>query len=193
MYQYTDEYYVYSETAQALEKTILSHFNLTEKNLQQIAEYETKQSKQPERNPVQSLHREKKTTTEVKKQKNNTDEQKKSEEAFPAKKHPGGRPKGSRNKSTLEREAREEALRKEGKLPPKRHVGRPKGSKNKTHKLASNASQEPAKKHPGGRPKGSKNKSTLEREAREEALRKEGKLPPKRPVGRPKGSKNKKD
>ena len=193
MYQYTDEYYVYSETAQALEKTILSHFNLTEKNLQQIAEYETKQSKQPERNPVQSLHREKKTTSEVKKQKNNTDEQKKSEEAFPAKKHPGGRPKGSRNKSTLEREAIEEALRKEGKLPPKRPVGRPKGSKNKTHKLASNASQEPAKKHPGGRPKGSKNKSTLEREAREEALRKEGKLPPKRPVGRPKGSKNKKD
>ena len=42
-----------------------------------------------------------------------------------------GRPKGSKNKKTLEREAREAELAAAGKLPPKRKRGRPVGSKNK--------------------------------------------------------------
>ena len=42
-----------------------------------------------------------------------------------------GRPPGSKNKKTLEREAELARLEKEGKLPPKRGRGRPPGSKNK--------------------------------------------------------------
>ena len=42
-----------------------------------------------------------------------------------------GRPKGAKNKKTLEREAREAELAAAGKLPPKRKRGRPIGSKNK--------------------------------------------------------------
>lgn len=63
-----------------------------------------------------------------------------------------GRPKGSKNKSTLERER----LLAEGKLtlPEKGKPGRPKGSKNKPK---APEAEEPIKRRPG-RPKGSKNK-----------------------------------
>ena len=61
-----------------------------------------------------------------------------------------GRPKGSRNRKTLERER----LLAEGKisLPEKRSPGRPKGSKNKPK------TDEPKEKRGPGRPRGSKNK-----------------------------------
>ncbi len=74
-----------------------------------------------------------------------------------------GRPKGSKNKKTLEREA---ALSEQG-ATPKRGKGRPKGSKNKKtleREAMEAALGKPQKRGPG-RPKGSKNKKTLEREA----------------------------
>ena len=74
-----------------------------------------------------------------------------------------GRPKGSKNKKTLEREAQ---ARAEGTTEAKPKRG-------------------------PGRPKGSKNKKTLQREAELKAAH-EAKYPPKRKPGRPKGSKNKK-
>ena len=80
----------------------------------------------------------------------------------PAKKR--GRPPGSKNRKTLEREALESLKG----TTPKRGKGRPKGSKNKKtlEREALMAAQElsPVKKK-RGRPKGSKNKKTLEREA----------------------------
>lgn len=85
-----------------------------------------------------------------------------------------GRPKGSKNKKTLAREAFEASLREEAlREQIKRGRGRPKGSKNKTT-LAREAAEEAlraqsAKRSPG-RPKGSKNKTTLEREAALELL-----------------------
>ena len=49
------------------------------------------------------------------------------EELIPAPKRGPGRPKGSKNKKTLEREAKQQAIEQ----LPKRKPGRPKGSKNK--------------------------------------------------------------
>lgn len=74
-----------------------------------------------------------------------------------------GRPKGSKNKRTLERETE---LAAQG-TKPKRGRGRPKGSKNKKtlEREAMEASSEKQVKRGPGRPKGSKNKKTLEREA----------------------------
>ena len=84
------------------------------------------------------------------------------EEAHPVKKR--GRPPGSKNKTTLEREAMEAA----NGAVPKRGKGRPRGSKNKKtlEREAVMAAQglSPVRKK-RGRPKGSKNKKTLEREA----------------------------
>ena len=74
-----------------------------------------------------------------------------------------GRPKGSKNKKTLEREAAHAAQ----SPVQKRGRGRPKGSKNKKtleREAAAAASGKQIKRRPG-RPKGSKNKKTLEREA----------------------------
>jgi hypothetical protein len=106
-----------------------------------------------------------------------------------------GRPKGSKNRKTLEREALEAA---QGGSVEKRRPGRPKGSKNR--KTLEREAQARAEAEAGtmaepkrgrGRPKGSKNRKTLEREAALKAAR-EAKYPPKRGRGRPKGSKNKK-
>lgn len=74
-----------------------------------------------------------------------------------------GRPKGSKNKATLERETKAAAQGTE----PKRGRGRPKGSKNKKtlEREAQEASLGKSEKRGRGRPKGSKNKKTLEREA----------------------------
>lgn len=74
-----------------------------------------------------------------------------------------GRPKGSKNKKTLEQEA---ALAAQGSTP-KRGRGRPKGSKNKkTLELeARKATNGNTVKRGPGRPKGSKNRKALEREA----------------------------
>ena len=74
-----------------------------------------------------------------------------------------GRPKGSKNKKTLEQEA---ALAAQGSTP-KRGRGRPKGSKNKkTLELeAMKATNGNTVKRGPGRPKGSKNRKALEREA----------------------------
>ena len=99
-----------------------------------------------------------------------------------------GRPKGSKNKKTLEREQAEATAKQEEKRGP----GRPKGSKNKKtleREQAEAAAKKQEEKRGPGRPKGSKNKKTLEREQAEAAAKKQEE---KRGPGRPKGSKNKK-
>ena len=81
-----------------------------------------------------------------------------------------GRRKGSKNKATLEQEAK---LAAAGVVPPvKRKPGRPQGSKNKStlEREAREATMPPTVKRKPGRPAGSKNKKTIEREAAE-ALR----------------------
>ena len=89
-----------------------------------------------------------------------------------------GRPKGSKNKKTLEREkASSETMT--STIPQKRGRGRPKGSKNKKTLEREKASAEAVdstipQKRGRGRPKGSKNKKTLEREAAQAAEKKEG-------------------
>ena len=83
-----------------------------------------------------------------------------------------GRPKGSKNKSTLDRERSEAEYMANG-VP---------------------SSEDTKAKRKPGRPKGSKNKSTLAREAKELLLREQALLEQtqlKRKRGRPKGSKNK--
>ncbi len=111
-----------------------------------------------------------------------------------------GRPKGSKNRKTLEREALAAAGggADQGGSGGKRGPGRPKGSKNRktlereaqARAEAEGAAEERPKRGPG-RPKGSKNKKTLEREAELKAAH-DAKYPPKRGRGRPKGSRNKK-
>ena len=103
-----------------------------------------------------------------------------------------GRPKGSKNRATLEREAYEAAAGISTNAKPKRPRGRPKGSKNKStlEREAAQAGMPEQPKRKPGRPKGSKNKATLAREAAEEAAR-QAAMQPKRKPGRPKGSKNK--
>ena len=136
-------------------------------------------------------------------------------DTIPVKRKPG-RPKGSKNKRTLERERHEG--RQAVKPPAKR--GRPLGRKN-NKTLAREAAEALLPPKPPakiGRPKGSKNKKTLEREAalsllppkptakrgrplgrkNNKTLEREAALslhPPKPPAkrGRPLGSKNKKD
>lgn len=109
-----------------------------------------------------------------------------------------GRPKGSRNKKTLEREAEQAAAGIQPEEKPKRKPGRPKGSRNKAtlereaqQAAAGSTSQEEQPKRRPGRPKGSKNKKTLEREAEFAALAARAEAPQRKP-GRPKGSKNRK-
>ena len=122
------------------------------------------------------------------KQSSTTAEANKKDEPISPKRKPG-RPKGSKNKKTLEREAAEAALKA---AAPKRGPGRPKGSKNKKtleREAAEAAMKAAAPKRGPGRPKGSKNKKTLEREAAEAALKAAAQ---RRGPGRPKGSKNKK-
>ena len=98
----------------------------------------------------------------------------------PAPKRGRGRPLGSKNKATLEKEANKAFEQNK----PTRRPGRPKGSLNKKTLAKMGLKTEPIVKHSRpGRPKGSKNKVTLEREAKEaQHLR--------RKPGRPKGSKN---
>lgn len=77
-----------------------------------------------------------------------------------------GRPKGSKNRKTLEREAILAAQGQEQK--PKRGRGRPKGSKNKKtleREALAAQSAAPIKRRPGRPKKDSKDKKTLKREA----------------------------
>ena len=99
-----------------------------------------------------------------------------------------GRPKGSKNRATLEREAYEAAAGISTNAKPKRPRGRPKGSKNKStlEREAAQAGMPEQPKRKPGRPKGSKNKATLAREAARQAAL----AMMKRGPGRPKGSKN---
>ncbi len=71
----------------------------------------------------------------------------------PTPKRKPGRPKGSKNKKTLEREELEKTL----PAKPKRGKGRPKGSKNKKT-IEREQLEQAAKKRGRGRPKGSKNR-----------------------------------
>ena len=106
-----------------------------------------------------------------------------------------GRPKGSKNKSTLERERLEAEA---GIVIEVRGRGRPKGSKNKSTlaKEAAELAHEETPKRGRGRPKGSKNKPKIPKIKRGRGRPKgSGKklIEPKikRGPGRPKGSKNK--
>ena len=114
-----------------------------------------------------------------------------------------GRPKGSKNKKTIEREkAAEEARRQAEALgmkieePVKRKPGRPKGSKNKStleREAAARQQAEEKKKRGPGRPKGSWNQARIEREVVKlvEATKREAeKASGERRAGRPKGRKN---
>ena len=127
---------------------------------------------------------------------NDSNSEQPSEPITPKKSH-GGRKKGSKNKSTLQREAEEAAKRErriaEG-LPPEepKQRGRKPGSKNKKtierekkeaaereRRIAEGLPpEEPKPVRHGGRPKGAKNKKTLLREAEEQARREAGELPP---------------
>ena len=71
----------------------------------------------------------------------------------PAPKRKPGRPKGSKNKKTLEREEIEKTL----PTKPKRGRGRPKGSRNKKT-IERERLEQTTKKRGRGRPKGSKNR-----------------------------------
>ncbi len=97
---------------------------------------------------------------EVKRKRGRPKKVKDKEEDDKPKRKPG-RPAGSKNKKTLEREALE-ALQPQ---KVKRKPGRPKGSKNK--KTLEREARRNAPKRGRGRPKGSKNKKTLEKERRD--------------------------
>lgn len=89
----------------------------------------------------------------------------------PKAKRKPGRPPGSKNKKTLEREAELARLAAEGKAPEKRKPGRPAGSKNKkTLEKEVEAAKQAEMKKRRGRPPGSKNKKTLERKAEEQRV-----------------------
>ena len=84
-----------------------------------------------------------------------------------------GRPKGSRNRKTVEKEALEAAQREQEapvvEKPEKRRPGRPKGSRNKAtlKREALAAAGNGSVKRGRGRPRGSRNRKTIEREAQE--------------------------
>lgn len=69
-----------------------------------------------------------------------------------------GRPPGSKNKKTLEREAEQKRQAEQGMQPVKRGRGRPPGSKNKKTIEREAKEREAAKMRGPGRPQGSKNK-----------------------------------
>lgn len=104
-----------------------------------------------------------------------------------------GRPKGSKNKKTIEREASMTAAGITKTENVKRNPGRPKGSKNKktlkreAELQASGITTATKDKRGRGRPKGSKNKKTLAREA---IIQSKEKQNVNHNPGRPKGSKN---
>lgn len=119
--------------------------------------------------------------------------------AEPVRRGPG-RPRGSLNQKTLEKQAQAEEERRKAEAlglkveePVKRKPGRPKGSKNKSRPTQADLSQETKEKRKAGRPKGAWNQKRIDREvarlveaARREAAQKAG----ERTVGRPKGRKN---
>ena len=119
--------------------------------------------------------------------------------AEPVRRGPG-RPRGSLNQKTLEKQAQAEEERRKAEAlglkveePVKRKPGRPKGSKNKSTPTQADLSQETKEKRKAGRPKGAWNQKRIDREvarlveaARREAAQKAG----ERTVGRPKGRKN---
>lgn len=96
-----------------------------------------------------------------------TKQKEQAKNATPKPKGKPGRPKGSKNKATIEREKKLQEDIASGKYvpPAKRGPGRPKGHKNKKT-LEREAKLKAQQEHRGrGRPMGSKNKKTLEREA----------------------------
>lgn len=93
--------------------------------------------------------------------------EKKTQESNPSQeKRKRGRPLGSKNKKTLEKEAELARQNEEVETPEKRKRGRPAGSKNKKTLEREAAKQMEMSRKRRGRPLGSKNKKTLEREAK---------------------------
>ena len=143
---------IHNETTRA--KLLLARFDILPGDFDIIAAEVTSRFT----SSMESLERKKPQHTVTKREpgrpkKNSGNETTDTEKTDPAapKQKTRGRPKGSRNKKTLERER----LIAEGKikLPEKRSPGRPKGSKNKPK-----TDQPPKEKRSPGRPKGSKNK-----------------------------------
>lgn len=153
-------------------KGFLAKFGVTQSSLEVMcAEYNARQK---------AVHKEERELPQGELKPRGPGRPRKTKEEKPKKKM--GRPKGSKNKSTLEREERQRA---EGMAhAPKRKPGRPKGSKNKKtlEREALQRAQDaaPAPKRGPGRPKGSKNKKTLERLAQEAANLRKAQLRQKR-------------
>ena len=110
-----------------------------------------------------------KSTEQAKDNKKKPEQDEKAKDATPKPKGKAGRPKGSKNKATIEREQKLQEDIASGKYvpPAKRSPGRPKGSKNKKtlEREAKLKAQKEQEQRGRGRPKGSKNKKTLAREA----------------------------
>ena len=181
----TNNQYHFSCNIQDKAKAVLGEFGVSPSHFVKLADEVNNDAD----NPIFSQKRELPSIEPVQKRRGGRPRKQVSEEENKPKRKPG-RPKGSKNKATLEREAREAAMPPQ---PPaeKRRPGRPKGSRNKKtlEREAQAAADHEAAKRGRGRPKGSRNRKTIEREAREAA---EKLASGKRGPGRPKGSKNKK-
>ena len=170
----TDGSYTAINNLSIRQKQLLSCFNIIPENLKPFADDVNRRLM----NPINSQFHQIPNTegNSIRKRPGRPPKQKEITEEQKPKRGPG-RPKGSKNKKTLERESLKTTE------TVKRKPGRPKGSKNKKTLEREAMEQMDTLKRGPGRPKGSKNKKTLEKEA---LLNQ----PEKRKPGRPKGSKN---
>ena len=160
-------------------KALLGRFDIQEAHLGKFAEELTLQMSATILSQVRTI-----PELEKKRRKSGAGPSKTPKDPDAPKRKPG-RPKGSKNKKTLERE--KELAEHPELAKPKRKPGRPKGSKNKAtlerERLAALAAEKPRR----GRPKGRKNNKTLERERLEAELARQQER-----RGRPRGRKNNK-
>lgn len=167
-----DGVYAFVDNLSARLKRFLEEFGVTPEILKRLSEEMNARLS----NPMQSQIRRLPQGADAPKPPRGRPRKEKSAEDDDKPRRKPGRPKGSKNKKTLERERLAAEAAAKGVLPPekvKRKPGRPKGSKNK--KTLEREARERAlleqagQKRGRGRPKGSKNKATLEREAKEAA------------------------
>lgn len=167
-----DGVYAFVDNLSARLKRFLEEFGVTPEILKRLSE----ETNDRLSNPMQSQIRRLPQGADAPKPPRGRSRKEKSAEDDDKPRRKPGRPKGSKNKKTLERERLAAEAAAKGVLPPekvKRKPGRPKGSKNK--KTLEREARERAlleqagQKRGRGRPKGSKNMATLEREAKEAA------------------------
>ncbi|MBQ9275958.1 MAG: transposase [Succinivibrio sp.] len=161
-----ESYYTAIHDESIRQKTLLSEFGIIPESMDAIAA-EVNARDDKEHPELREL-----PVPPSKQEKSKGGRPRKAKSAEPKTKGTPGRPKGSKNKKTLEREAKE----------LKRQPGRPKGSKNKTPEQREAEKSKPRRSP--GRPKGSRNKKTIEREEQQRKEREE-RLHPKRKPGRP--------